>query len=96
MSAYTRIDVPRDGMLTNRYANLGAFVNAGQQGGMYGRVFLPARASKKLLLLVECLRMRVDLPAVLTVRGGRPVYLGDKYTFKCSIGEYVCEAIATP
>lgn len=37
------------------------------KGGMYGRVFLPARISKKLLLPLECLRMRGDLPAVFVV-----------------------------
>jgi len=143
LSAYTRIDAPFDGVLTRRYVDLGAFVNAGQplamlddvasgfdlvaqvdesmlaavkvgqpvvgavpallpepfaakvttvvgrvdpatrtfklkadlsglgslkpKGGMYGRVFLPARTSKKLLLPVECLRMRGDLPAVFVV-----------------------------
>lgn len=141
--AYTRITAPFDGVLTRRFVDLGAFVNAGQplamlddvtsgfdlvaqvdesllagltlrqqvvgmvpalgpepfatrvsavvgrvdpstrtfklkaelpvartvqpKAGMYGRVFLPARVSKKLLLPVECLRMRGDLPAVFVV-----------------------------
>jgi RND family efflux transporter MFP subunit len=143
LSAYTRINAPFDGVLTRRYVDRGAFVNAGQplamlddvssgfdlvaqvdesllpdlapgrqvaaalpelkpepfaakvsavvgrvdpatrtfklktelphgdsvqpKTGMYGRVFLPVRVSKKLLLPVECLRMRGDLPTVFVV-----------------------------
>ncbi|WP_243439450.1 efflux RND transporter periplasmic adaptor subunit [Fundidesulfovibrio soli] len=37
------------------------------KAGMYGRVFLPVRTSKKLLLPLDCLRMRGDLPAVFVV-----------------------------
>lgn len=37
------------------------------KAGMYGRVFLPVRVSQKLLLPVECLRMRGDLPVVFVV-----------------------------
>lgn len=140
LGAYTRINAPFNGVLTRRYVDQGAFVNAGQplaqmddvasgfdltaqvdesllpalktglpvvgvvpslspepfaatvsavvarvdpatrtfrlkaeppavahlapNAGMYGRLFIPARVSKKLLLPVECLRMRGDLPSV--------------------------------
>ncbi len=37
--------------------------------GMYGRLFLPARVAKKILLPASCLVMRGDLPAVLAVDG---------------------------
>ncbi|MBI4805119.1 MAG: efflux RND transporter periplasmic adaptor subunit [Desulfovibrio sp.] len=140
LGAYTRINAPFSGVLTRRYVDQGAFVNAGQplaqmddvtsgfdltaqvdesllpslktglpvvgvvpslspepfaaavsavvarvdpatrtfrlkaeppsgtrlapNAGMYGRLFIPSRVSKKLLLPVECLRMRGDLPSV--------------------------------
>jgi RND family efflux transporter MFP subunit len=140
LGTYTRINAPFSGVLTRRYVDQGAFVNAGQplaqmddvasgfdltaqvdesllpslktglpvvgvvpslspepfaakvsavvarvdpatrtfrlkaeppsgarltpNAGMYGRLFIPARVSKKLLLPVECLRMRGDLPSV--------------------------------
>ena len=143
LNAYTRINAPFDGVLTRRYVDQGAFVNAGQplaqmddlasgfdltaqvdesllaslktgqpvvgvvpslspepfpatvsavigrvdpatrtfrlkaelpartglvpKAGMYGRLFIPARVSNKLLLPTECLRMRGDLPAVFVV-----------------------------
>jgi len=35
--------------------------------GMFGRVFLPVRTVKKLLLPAACLRLRGDLPVVFTV-----------------------------
>ncbi|MFZ5427570.1 MAG: efflux RND transporter periplasmic adaptor subunit [Thermodesulfobacteriota bacterium] len=37
------------------------------EAGMFGRLFLPARVSKKLLLPASCLVTRGDLPAVLAV-----------------------------
>jgi RND family efflux transporter MFP subunit len=143
LAAYTRISAPFEGVLTRRFVDLGAFVNAGQplamiddvssgfdlvaqadesmlpglsagspvvgvvpalgpapfaakvsavvgridpatrtfklkaelppgaavkpKAGMFGRVFLPARVSKKLLLPAQCLRMRGDLPCVFVV-----------------------------
>lgn len=39
------------------------------KAGMFGRLFTPARISKKLLLPSACLRMRGDLPSVFTVDG---------------------------
>ena len=35
--------------------------------GMFGRVFLPSRIAKKLLLPAECLGMRGDLPSAFVV-----------------------------
>ena len=140
LSAYTRITAPFDGVLTRRFVDLGAFVNAGQplamlddvtsgfdlvaqvdesllaglsvgqqavgavaslapapfatrvsavvgrvdpatrtfrlkaelppgaaaqaRAGMFGRIFLPVRVSKKVLVPDACLRLRGDLPVV--------------------------------
>jgi RND family efflux transporter MFP subunit len=43
--------------------------------GMFGRVFLPVRTVKKLLLPADCLRPRGDLPVVFTVDAERIAHL---------------------